>query len=113
MDLNYYVLLVFAPLLILAGVLGFVIPANKSLTSGAPSYNVFHIIFGVIGIAVIYSGHAPCFRVFNVAFGLIDLYQAVASFARIFPEKYFRWTRVDDVLHVVIGIGLVATGLGG
>jgi len=41
--LNFYVLVVFAPLLVLTGVLGFVLPADKSLTNGAPAYNVFHI----------------------------------------------------------------------
>ncbi len=113
MDLNYYVLLIFAPLLIVVGLLGFVIPQNKSLTSGAPAYNVFHIVFGLVGLAIIYTGHEPCYRVFNIGFGAIDLYQAAASFAHLFPEKHFRWTRVDDVLHIVIGAALVLTGIFG
>ncbi len=112
-NLNYYVLLIFAPLLILVGVLGFVIPHNKSLTSGAPAYNIFHIIFGLIGMVIVYCNHDPCIRAFNISFGLIDLYQAAASFAHIFPEKHFRWTRVDDVLHIVIGAGLVIVGVFG
>lgn len=110
MDLNYYVLLVFAPLLIVVGILGFVIPENKSLTSGAPAYNIFHIVFGVIGIMVVMH-HENYIRYFNVGFGLIDLYQAAASYLHIFPEKQFRWKRADDVLHVVIGFGLVAIGI--
>ena len=112
-NLNYYVLLVFAPLLILVGILGFVIPQNKSLTSGAPAYNIFHIIFGLIGVVIVYMNHDPCIRAFNIGFGLIDLYQAAASFAHIFPEKHFRWTRVDDVLHIVIGAALVIVGVFG
>jgi hypothetical protein len=112
-DLNYYVLLIFAPLLILIGILGFMIPQNKSLTSDAPAYNVFHIIFGLIGIVIVYTNHDLYIRAFNIGFGLIDLYQAVASFAHIFPEKHFRWTRVDDVLHVVIGAALVLVGVFG
>ena len=47
--LNYYVLMVFAPLLVLVGLAGFVIPERKSLTSGAPAYNIFHMVFGLIG----------------------------------------------------------------
>jgi hypothetical protein len=112
-DLNYYVLLIFAPLLILIGILGFVIPQNKSLTSGAPAYNIFHIVFGLIGIVIVYLNHDPSIMAFNIGFGLIDLYQAAASFTHIFPEKHFRWTRVDDVLHVVIGAALVIGGVFG
>lgn len=110
-NLNYYVLLVFAPLLILVGILGFIIPQNKSLTSGAPAYNIFHIVFGVIGVVILYFNHDPSIRAFNIGFGLVDLYQAAASFAHIFPEKYFRWTRVDDILHIVIGAALVIVGI--
>jgi hypothetical protein len=100
-------------LLIVVGVLGFLIPQNKSLTSGAAAYNVFHIIFGVIGAVIVYFNHEPCIRAFNIGFGLIDLYQAAASFAHLPPEKYFRWTRVDDILHIVIGVGLVLVGIFG
>jgi len=50
---------------------------------------------------------------FNMGFGLIDLYQAWASFAHLPPEQYFLWTRVDDILHVVIGTSLVGIGLYG
>lgn len=106
-------LLILAPLLILIGILGFVIPQNKSLTSGAPAYNIFHIIFGLAGLAILYFNHDSCIRAFNIGFGLIDLYQAAASFAHVFPEKYFRWTRVDDVLHIVIGAALVIVGIFG
>lgn len=127
MDLNYYVLLVFAPLLIVVGMLGFVIPDDKSLTSGAPAYNVFHIVFGVIGLGCLFFGattsaanvslpfdflHSPLAfpRVFNVGFGFIDLYQAVASYANLPPKAQFRWKRTDDVLHMVVGLGLVVVG---
>ncbi|MGB7203193.1 MAG: hypothetical protein WBD16_13160 [Pyrinomonadaceae bacterium] len=113
MDLNYYVLLVFAPLLIVVGILGFIIPENKSLTSGAPAYNIFHIVFGVIGLACVLFGVEPCIRAFNIGFGAIDLYQAAASYFHLPPEKQFLWKREDDVLHVVIGLGLVAVGIFG
>ena len=111
MELNYYVLLVFAPLLIVVGILGFLIPENKSLTSGAPAYNIFHIAFGLVGLGVLYSGHQPCMRWFNIGFGAIDLYQAAASFLHLFPERFFKWKRADDVLHILIGAGLVLVGI--
>jgi hypothetical protein len=111
--MSYYVLLVFAPLLILVGILGFIIPSDKSLTSGAHAYNIFHIVFGVIGLIIVFLNHDMCIRVFLVGFGAIDLYQAVASFVHLFPGKYFRWTRVDDVLHIVVGVLLVLAGIFG
>lgn len=113
MLINYYTLLIFAPILILVGILGFIIPQNKSLTSGAPAYNIFHIVFGIIGLGFVFLGNDTLIRTFNIGFGLIDLYQAVASFANLLPKKYFRWTRVDDVLHIVIGVALAAVGMFG
>ena len=85
--LNYYVLIVFAPLLVLTGLAGFVIPERKGLTSGAPAYNVFHIVFGLIGLGIVYSQHPACIRASNIGFGLIDLYQAAASFLHISPKN--------------------------
>jgi hypothetical protein len=111
-DLNYWVLIVFAPILILAGVLGFIIPDKKALTSGAPAYNIFHILFGLAGI-MIATHHHDQIRWFNVGFGIIDLYQAAASKLHWFPEAQFRWKRADDILHVVIGLALVLVGFFG
>ncbi len=108
---NYYVLMIFAPLLIVTGLAGFFIPQNKSLTSGEPAYNIFHIMFGLAGLGLVISQTATGTRFFNIAFGLIDLYQAAASFLHMFPEKQFKWRRADDVLHIVIGAALVLVGL--
>ena len=110
MALNYYTLLIFAPLLILTGLLGFVIPKEKGLTSGAPAYNVFHIVFGLGGLMIV-THHYDCIRWFNIGFGVIDLYQAAASRLHLFPEQQFRWKKADDVLHVVIGLALVIIGV--
>lgn len=109
-DLNIFTLAVFAPLLVLVGILGFIIPAHKSPTSGAPPYNIFHMIFGVIGAVIVLINYPAAIKAFNVGFGLIDIYQAVASYLGLFPKRLFKWTRVDDILHVVIGIALVAIG---
>ncbi len=107
---NYYVLIVFAPLLVLIGILGFIIPEKKSLTSGAPAYNIFHIIFGLAGIMVA-THHYDYIKAFNISFGVIDLYQAAASYLHLFPEKHFKWKNADDVLHIVIGAALVLVGV--
>ena len=110
-DLNYITLAVFAPILILAGVLGFVLP--DGLLSNAPAYNVFHIVFGVIGLILIFAQNQNQIRAFNIGFGLIDLYQALASFMDWFPESYFQWRAADDTLHIIIGAFLIMIGLFG
>ena len=108
-NLNYITLSVFAPVLILTGVLGFILPPGPM--SSASAYNIFHIIFGLIGLIFVLSNNQNLIRIFNVGFGLIDLYQAVASFMNWFPESYFQWKIADDILHIVIGGALVLIGL--
>ena len=112
-SLNFITLAIFAPVLILAGIAGFVIPAEQSLTSGAPAYNIFHLVFGAIGLFVAWTRNELWLSSFNLGFGLIDLYQALASALNLPPEKYFLWTKVDDILHVLIGLALVIIGVYG
>jgi hypothetical protein len=109
-SLNFVTLAIFAPILILAGVAGFLLPAEKSLTSGAAPYNVFHIVFGVIGLLLVWSRGESLISFFNFGFGLIDLYQAAAGFLNLPPKHYFLWTRTDDILHILIGLALVFIG---
>jgi hypothetical protein len=108
--LNQKTLMVFAPLLILTGIAGFVIPERYSLMSDAAPYNLFHIIFGCIGLAITMSNSDALASFFNLGFGLIDLYQVLASFFGLTPIQYFHWTYADDVLHVLIGFALVVIG---
>lgn len=102
--------MIFAPLLILVGIAGFLVPPQQSLTSGATPYNLFHIFFGFVGLMILLSRRERFLSLFNAGFGLIDLYQAAASFLHLPPERYFLWTRVDDILHIVIGLILVIIG---
>src|SRR5262249_51715750 len=76
--LNFITLAVFAPVLILTGALGFVLPPGPM--GAAPAYNVFHILFGVLGGGFVLGRRASLIRTFNIGFGFIDLYQALASF---------------------------------
>ncbi len=121
MRVNYLTLAVFGPVLIIVGVAGFLIPPALSLTSGAPPYNLFHIFFGLVGLAIVLSQNEAGASFFNagfglidlyqaLGFGLIDLYQALASYFHLPPEKYFLWTRADDILHILIGAALVIIG---
>jgi len=109
-SINFVTLAIFAPVLILAGVAGFLVPAQQSLTSGAAPYNVFHICFGTLGLIVLWTRKDSLVRFFNFGFGLIDLYQALASYANLLPKQYFLWTRMDDILHILIGSALVFIG---
>ena len=104
---------VFAGVLILVGILGFVIPPAKAMTSGAAAYNIFHLCFGALGGAIALWGNDGSMRTFLIGFGVIDLYQAVASRQNWFPKAQFKWKPADDVLHVVVGLALVAIGIAG
>lgn len=108
--LNQKTLLVLAPLLILTGIAGFVIPAQYSLMSGTAPYNLFHIFFGAIGLLITMANSDALASSFNLGFGLIDLYQVLASVIGLTPIQYFHWTFADDVVHVLIGFALVIIG---
>jgi hypothetical protein len=112
-SLNRTVLLVFAPLLILTGVSGLVLPPGAGLMSDAPAYDLFHICFGLLGLGLLYGRSDRGIRMFNIVFGAVDLYQVCADWAGWFPGEYFRWRPADDVVHIVVGIGLIAVGLYG
>ena len=108
--LNQKTLAIFAPILILIGIAGFIIPERYSLTSGAAPYNLFHIFFGAIGLMLLMTNSNLLASLFNLGFGLIDLYQVLASVVGLAPIQYFHWTYADDVLHVLIGFALVIIG---
>jgi hypothetical protein len=107
---NWRVLVVFGPVLIGTGIAGFLIPPRFALMSGAPPYNVFHIVFGAIGTVLVLAKSATGIAAFNLGFGIADLYQAVAGVAGFFPARAFRYKPADHVVHVVLGIALAAVG---
>jgi hypothetical protein len=113
MSFNRATLAIFGPVLILVGVLGFVLSPELTPTSDAPPYNVFHIIFGAIGVLIVLSRYEWPAVIFNMVFGTIDLYQFVASYADLFPEQFFQWTPADDFLHISLGLILALLGLYG
>jgi hypothetical protein len=108
--LNQKTLAVVAPLLMLTGIAGFVIPEQYSLMSGAAPYNLFHIIFGAVGLLLTIAAGNLWASLFNFGFGLIDLYQVLASVVGLTPIQYFHWTYVDDVVHVLLGFALAIIG---
>lgn len=108
--LNQKTLMVLAPLLVLTGIAGFLIPEQYSLMSGAAPYNMFHLIFGALGLVLMAANRDLLASSFNFGFGLIDLYQVLASIVGLTPIQYFHWTYVDDVVHVILGFALVIIG---
>ncbi len=108
--LNQKTLMVLAPLLVLTGIAGFVIPEQYNLMSGATPYNMFHLICGTLGLLLISANSDLLASSFNLGFGLIDLYQVLASVVGLTPIQYFHWTYVDDVAHVLLGFALVIIG---
>ena len=108
--LNQKTLMIFAPILVLTGIAGFLIPERYSLMSGAAPYNTFHLIFGALGLVLISANSDLVATWFNFGFGLIDLYQVLASVVGLTPIEYFHWTYADDVLHVIIGFALTIIG---
>ena len=108
--LNRWVIRIFAPVLVLSGIAGFFVPSDVALMSGAPAYNVFHLAAGTLGLLAAFAGGPRASAAFNFTFGIVDLYQAIASAAGLFPAALFAYRPADDVLHVVLGLGLAAIG---
>jgi hypothetical protein len=113
MSFNRVTLAIFGPVLILTGTLGFLLSPELTPTSDAAPYNIFHIVFGVIGLLIALTWLEWPAIIFNLVFGSIDLYQFAASYANLFPEQLFQWTPADDVLHIVLGLILALLGLYG
>ena len=107
---NARVLAVFGQVLILTGIGGFLIPPRYALMSGAPSYNLFHIAFGLLGTVLVLAHAGRGIAAFNLGFGIGDVYQALAGVIGIFPARQFRYKPADHVVHVVLGVGLAALG---
>ncbi len=113
MSFNRAILAIFGPVLILTGTLGFLLSPELTPTSDAATYNIFHIVCGLIGLLIVLTRLEWPAVAFNLVFGAIDLYQFIASYADLFPEQFFQWTPADDVLHIVLGLILALLGLYG
>lgn len=110
---NLRLLAVFGPILIATGVAGLTLPPRLALMSNALPYDIFHIVFGALGVVIVLRRSARFAALFNLGFGAIDLYQAVAGLAGFFPARLFALRPADHVAHVVLGALLVAVGAGG
>jgi hypothetical protein len=110
---NRLLLAVFAPVLIATGLSSLVLPAGFSPMSSAVAYDIFHIVFGTLGVLIVVSRSTRSAALFNLGFGMVDLYQAVAGVAGVFPAAVFGLRPADHVAHVLLGFLLVAFGIRG
>jgi hypothetical protein len=110
---NRRVTAVFGPVLVLTGVLGLALPDLGGPMSTAVPYDVFHIAFGVLAIAIVLAGGTRAAAAFNLGFGLIDLWQAVAGVTGLYPAALFALRPGDHVVHLVLGLALAVCGLAG
>ncbi len=107
---NLRLLAVFGPVLIATGVAGLLLPPRLALMSNAVPYDLFHIVFGSLGLAIVVARSARAAALFNLGFGAVDLYQAVAGVTAVFPAEVFRLRPADHVVHLVLGLLLVVFG---
>lgn len=108
---NLRLLTLFGPILIAAGIGGLTLPRSWSAMSGAVPYDVFHLVFGSVGIAIVLTRSARGAIFFNLGFGLGDLYQAFAGLMGLFPASLFSLRPADHVVHVTLGLLLVGFAL--
>jgi hypothetical protein len=107
---NAQVLAIFAPLLLLTGTLGFLLPPEMALLSGAVPYAVFHLLAGAVGLAIVAWRSSAGAVAFNLVFGAVDLWQAVAGVTGLFPARLFALRPADHVVHVLVGLFLLGVG---
>jgi hypothetical protein len=110
LNINERTICIFSPILVLTGILGFLIPPDMAILSGAIPYNFFHMFFGLVGVSIWIRRSPKEMAWFNIVFGLIDIYQAIASALALPPTELFAYTFADDVLHVIIGLALCIIG---
>jgi hypothetical protein len=107
---NLFVLSLFAPILVLTGALGLILPPNPRLMSNAGPYDIFHIVAGSVGIGLVLARWARGAARFNFVFGLIDLWQLLAGLTGLFPAALFALQPADHIVHLVIGLPLTIVG---
>jgi hypothetical protein len=103
----------FGIILILTGLVGYVSQDPAGLMSQAVPYDLFHVFFGALGLAIGLQRRPRPAALFNLGFGLIDLYQFLAGLLGLFPARLFDLRPGDHVVHLVLGAALVGCGLAG
>jgi hypothetical protein len=103
----------FGAILILTGVTGLFSQDPTALMSQAVPYDLFHVVFGVLGLVLGLRRRPVPAALFNLGFGLIDLWQVLAGLTGLFPAGLFGLRAGDHIVHLVLGVGLIGCGLAG
>jgi len=103
----------FGAILILTGAAGLVWPDPAGLMSQAVPYDLFHLAFGTLGLTLGLRRRPVPAALFNLGFGAVDLYQVLAGLTGLFPARLFGLKPGDHLVHLVLGVALVACGLSG
>jgi hypothetical protein len=111
MNFNVLALGIFSALILLIGVADFLLPEYLTILSATYICNLFRINLGLIGIIIALFNHIKLSRHSNFVFGMLLTYLAVASFFHLFPEEFFQWTVLDDILNMDIGLAMVLISL--
>ncbi|MFL5731208.1 MAG: hypothetical protein ACJ75J_17095 [Cytophagaceae bacterium] len=110
MNFNTLVLGIFSALILFVGAMAFFIPENISLLSTLYPYNLFRVDIGMTGIILALFDRKKISRYSNIILGLVIAYQALASLLHLYPEEFFQWTILDDILNADIGLAMIIIG---
>jgi hypothetical protein len=110
-NLNLLALYVFSSLILTAGGLAYFVPHLLKLISLTPSYNLFRVNLGLIGIIMALTYNYTLIKYFNFLVGAIYIYQVAASMLHLFPAEYFKWSTTDTIINTDIGISFLLVSL--
>jgi hypothetical protein len=110
-NLNLLALYIFSSLILAAGGLAYFVPQLLTLLSNAPSYNLFRVNLGLIGIIMGLTYNYTLIKYFNFLVGLVYVYQVVASMLHLFPIEYFKWSTTDTIINTDLGLSFLLLSL--
>jgi hypothetical protein len=110
-NLNLLALYLFSSLILAAGGLVYFAPDLLTLLSISPSYNLFRVNLGLIGIIIALTYNYTLIKYFNFLAGAIYVYQVVASMMHLFPEEHFKWSATDTIINTDIGLSFLFVSL--
>ena len=111
MNFNILALGIFSALILLMGAMAFLMPENLPLLSTEYPYNLFRVNIGLIGIIMALFNDQKITRYSNFILGIIIAYQALASYLHLYPEEFFQWTFMDNIVNGDIGLAMILISL--
>ena len=109
MNFNTLALGIFSAIILLIGVMVFFLSDNMAMLSTTYLSNLFRTNIGLVGIIVALFNNKKYSRISNFILGILLAFQSLASSFNLFPEHFFQWTILDDILNVDIGATMIFT----